>query len=191
MAAYRRVPIPTIETARLRLRPVEMADAPRVQELFDNFNVVRYLNATIPWPYPSDGAETYLADCVPKMAAQEQYLWAITLRDRPEEGLIGLIGLFPVSDEDHRGFWLGEEYWGRGLMREAVAAINDFAFDELGMAELLLNNAEPNVASHRLKESLGAEIVSVQETEYIGGTFPGVRWRLTAEAWHRHKSTGR
>ena len=68
-------------------------------------------------------------------------------------------------------------------MREASAAVNDFAFDVLGMEELLLGNAEPNAASHRLKESAGAEIIAIGEANYIGGRFREVRWRLTAEAW--------
>ena len=185
MAAYRRVPIREMETARLRLRPLAPSDAPRIQALFPNSNVVRYMAAAIPWPYLDDGAETFLRTILPKVEAGEEYDWAILLKGREDEGLIGLIGLYPASDEDHRGFWLGEPYWGLGLMREAAGRVNDFAFDELGMAELFLNNAAPNLASHRLKASAGAEVVRVEETAYVGGTFPGVRWRLRAEAWRR------
>jgi RimJ/RimL family protein N-acetyltransferase len=188
MAAYRKVPIRELATARLRLRPIEMSDAPRVQALIDNFNVMRYMSVAIPWPYPPDGAVTYLSSVLPDMARQEKYLWAITLRERPEEGLIGLIGLFPDAEDEHRGFWLGEPYWRQGFMREAVVAVNDFAFDELEMTELLLSNAEPNVGSHRLKESMGAEVVSVTEGEFVGGTFPNVRWRLTAESWRQYRA---
>lgn len=50
------------------------------------------------------------------------------------------------------------------------------------MTERLLANAAPNVASHRVKESAGAEIVAVQDTHYVGGTFPRAHWCLTAEA---------
>lgn len=189
MAEYRRVAIPTLETARLRLRPLTRSDAPRIQTLFPNPAVVRYLAAAIPWPYPDDGAETFLRDLLPKIEAQEEYAWAIERKGEEGEGMIGLIALTPSSDEDHRGFWLGESYWGQGYMREAASAVNDFAFEELGMTELLLNNAAPNLASHRLKASSGAEIVRIEDTEYIGGTFKGVRWRLTADAWrHRRRA---
>lgn len=188
MAAYRKSPLETLETPRLVLRPLALSDAPRIQALFPNPNVVRLLAAAIPWPYPEDGAVEFLRRILPKVEAGEEYDWALLLKGREDEGLIGLIGLYPTSDEDHRGFWLGEPYWGQGLMREAASRVNDFAFDDLGMTELLLNNAEPNLVSHRLKESAGAEIVSIEDTEYIGGTFPGVRWRLTAEAWRRNRS---
>ncbi len=185
MAAYRKTPIVPLETARLWLRPLREEDAPRIQGLFPNPNVVRYLNASIPWPYPEDGAIDHVRSVLPKIEAQEEYCWSLFLKGREDEGTIGLITLTPASDEDNRGFWLGEPYWGQGLMREATAAANDFAFDGLGMESLLLNNAGPNAASHQLKASAGAEIIEVREGEVIGGTFPSVRWRLTAEAWRR------
>ena len=75
-------------------------------------------------------------------------------------------------------------------MREATKAVNDFAFDELEMSELLLNNAQPNIGSHRIKESSGAEVIGIEERAFVGGRCPAVKWRLTAEAWRKH-SPGR
>lgn len=190
MATYRKLPIVPLETPRLLLRTMTMADAPRIQELFPNPNVLRFMAASIPWPYPDDGAESYLRRTLPRIERMEEYYWAIVRRGHEAEGLVGGIGLMPASDEESRGFWLGEPYWGQGFMREASDAVTAFAFDTLGMTELRLNNAAPNAASHRIKESAGAEIVSVGDTEYVGGTFPGVRWRLTAEAWRRQRPAG-
>ena len=48
-----------IETDRLILRPLELADAARTQLLFPHWEIVKFLNAKIPWPYPPDGAFTY------------------------------------------------------------------------------------------------------------------------------------
>lgn len=189
MATYQKAPLLPLETARLRLRPLAETDAPRIQALFPHPNVLRYMNAAIPWPYPDDGAIEFVRSVLARLEAHEEYYWALVPKEAADEGLIGVIGLTPASDEDHRGFWLAEAYWGRGLMREAVAAVNDFAFDVLGMTELFLNNAKPNAASHRLKESAGAEIVRIEDTDYVGGRFPGVRWRLTAETWRRHRPT--
>ena len=189
MADYRKTPIVPLETERLWLRPLQESDAPRAQLLINNPNVVRYLATVIPWPYPEDGALQYFRSVLPKIEAQEEYLWVILRKGHEEEGLIGLIVLTPGSDTDHRGFWLGEPYWGQGFMREATIAVNDFAFDTLGMDFLLLNNAEPNIGSHRLKESPGAEIVAITDGDYIGGKFRTIRWRLTKESWHRYRAT--
>src|ERR1035438_2929845 len=41
-------------TERLNLRPLEMADAPAIQELFPHWEIGRYLLYRMPWPYPPD-----------------------------------------------------------------------------------------------------------------------------------------
>lgn len=146
--------------------------------------MLRYMATAIPWPYPADGALSYLRRA---LSAEDEYHWAICLRSAPDD-LIGLIGLTPSSEEDNRGFWIAEAYWGQGLMREAVIAVTDFAFEDLQMPEMRLNNAEPNVASHRLKGSMGADMIGVTEGEFIGGSFPRVAWRLTAEAWRAYRN---
>lgn len=188
MATYRKTPIVPLETVRLWLRPLQESDAPRIQLLFPRPNMVQYMSSAIPWPYPPDGAMDLMSKALPKIEAQEEFLWAILRKGREQEGLIGLIALTPDSDEDHRGFWIAEAYWGQGLMSEATAAVNDFAFDVLGMEAMLMNNAEPNVASHRLKESIGAEIIAVRDADFIGGRFREIRWRLTAESWRRYRT---
>lgn len=187
MASFRKVPIPTLETERLRLRPLQRSDAPRIQALFSNPNLLRYMHTSIPFPYPENGAEEFLATILPKIEAGEQYAWAILRKDHPDEGMIGQIALIPGSDVNNRGFWLGEPYWRQGYMKEAVAAVNDFAFGPLEMEALLLNNAEPNLASHRVKEISGAEIIGREERPFIGGTFTSVKWKLTAEAWRANR----
>jgi RimJ/RimL family protein N-acetyltransferase len=187
MARYRPKPIETLETRRLLLRPVVSSDAGRVQELFDNIEVLKYMSTAIPWPYPETGAKDFLEAMLPKMQLGEKYFWAILEKENIPQGLIGMVGLTPDSHEDSRGFWLGEPYWKRGYMSEACATVTDFAFDELEMEELFLGNAEPNFASHRLKEKAGAEILSIEDTDYIGGRFPGVRWRLTKQAWQQNR----
>ncbi len=189
MASSSKQPIVALETPRLRLTPLQETDAPRIQVLFPNYNVLRFINAAVPWPYPEDGASSFVEQSLLRMAAQEEYVWAIFRKDFQDEGLIGVISLSPAAIEDSRGFWIGENYWGQGYMKEAAACVTDFAFGTLGMPELLLSNAEPNTASHRLKEAAGAEIILIKDTGYVGGTFPGVRWRLTAEAWAQHRKS--
>jgi RimJ/RimL family protein N-acetyltransferase len=54
--------IPSLETARLLLRPMELADVPQVQTIFPRGEIVKYLNGKVPWPYPAKGAETFFRD---------------------------------------------------------------------------------------------------------------------------------
>jgi len=187
MAEYIKLPIVAFETARLILRPIELADAPRIQLLIANPNVLKYLSDVVPWPYPAGGAREYLEQTMPKIEAMEVYIWAIMLKSQREVGLIGVISLSPGSDDDSRGFWLGEPYWGHGYMGEAAEAVTDFAFGPLGMKELLLGNATGNVASRRLKESAGAQLIGIEERGFVSGRFPCERWRLTPAAWRARR----
>jgi len=53
---------PPLETSRLFLQPLELADAEQVQRLFPHWQIVRYLASVVPWPYPPDGARQFFRD---------------------------------------------------------------------------------------------------------------------------------
>lgn len=179
---------PALETRRLRLRLARHTDAARIQQLFPHWEILKYMTAAIPWPYPADGAQQYLDRALRQATAGERYSWAITLREADDDLAIGMIELFPANPEDNRGFWIGRDYQRRGYMTEAAAAVNDFAFDALGLAQLILNNAEPNAPSHRLKEKSGARIIEVRDDVlYVGGAFREIRWRLTSDDWKANR----
>ena len=61
-------PTPTLETARLILRPLDARDVPAIQRIFPQWKLVRYLNPAVPWPYPEDGAASNMADCLAQRA---------------------------------------------------------------------------------------------------------------------------
>ena len=184
-------PTPVLETERLILRPPRESDTPVVQRRFPQWEIVRYLHAEVPWPYPENGAAEHYARMSREIAAREKSHWAITLRGRGDE-LIGLISLWKSGDEgrDQRGFWLDPEFWGRGLMTEAANRVTDYALVELGWPQLWLSNAEVNLASHRVKEKQGATVVERTPRRYVYGEGVKVTWLLTREAWRAHRQRG-
>lgn len=178
---------PTIETPRLILRPLALSDAPAIQRHFNNWNVIKNLASVVPWPYPDDGAETFIRLQLEKIAAGEEiYTWVLTLRSGEPEA-IGNIHFRPGADnpKGNRGFWLAEPYWNRGLMTEAVAAANDFAFNTLGIEEFHVCNAVSNAASRRVKQKTGAEFVGHIELAHHNGQSKTERWRVTRGSWRR------
>lgn len=178
----------TLTTSRLILRPLRLSDASRIQELFPHWEIVQYLATVIPWPYPDDGARQFLSRILTDMEQGDRYGWAITLKEDGDDQLIGVIDLFPNNPDDNRGFWIGVPYQRQGYMIEAVTAVNDFAFDTLALPRLILNNAEPNIASHRLKEKSGAAITDIaDDVPFVGGAFRKIRWTLTREQWHANR----
>jgi RimJ/RimL family protein N-acetyltransferase len=123
-------PIPTFQTRRLILTPLELTDAPAIQRLFPHWEVVRYLDSRVPWPYPDDGALTYVRDqALPAIAAGREWHWMIRITEGPAQ-CIGSISLYDQPG-NNRGFWLAPQWQGKGYMREACEAINAYWFEAL------------------------------------------------------------
>jgi RimJ/RimL family protein N-acetyltransferase len=179
--------IPEGHTARLLLRPLELADAAQVQVLFPRWDVVKYLNVRVPWPYPPDGAEQFIREvALPQMERGEAWHWTLRLLEEPGQ-IIGAIGLIK-SDEESRGFWLAPEFRGRGLMTEACARANDFYFDALGFKRIRVPKAAANIGSKRISERQGMHLVRVEEREYVCGRLKSEIWEITAEEWRAWKA---
>ncbi|MCP6059259.1 GNAT family N-acetyltransferase, partial [Klebsiella pneumoniae] len=47
--------IPTLTTERLILRPLIAEDAVQIQQRYPRWEIVRYMVASVPWPYPENG----------------------------------------------------------------------------------------------------------------------------------------
>jgi RimJ/RimL family protein N-acetyltransferase len=174
--------IPTLYTERLILRPLELADADAVQQQFAHWEVVRYLNALVPWPYPADGALTYLRDiALPAMATGKEWHWSLRLKSAPEQ-LIGNISLMDEQD-NNRGLWLAPAWHGQGLMTEACAAVTDYWFETLNRPLMRVPKAAPNIASRRLSERSGMRLIGSDEGDFVSGRWPRDLWEISREEW--------
>ena len=174
--------VPALETARLILRPLELADAEQTQELFPKWEIVQFLANRVPWPYPEDGALTYYRDdALPAMARGDQWHWSLRLKSDPDQ-LIGSVALLK-SEGDNRGFWLGLPWQRQGLMSEAVDAVTGYWFDVLGFLVLRAPKAIANTGSRRISEKQGMRVVAVEERDYVSGRLPAEIWEITAEEW--------
>jgi RimJ/RimL family protein N-acetyltransferase len=181
--------IPTGTTERLILHPLKLADAPAIQELFPQWEIVRYLQNRVPWPYPPDGALHYCREiALPQMERGEAWHWTLRLRTEPSQ-IIGFISLVK-GDADNRGFWLDPPRQGQGLMTEACAWANDFWFETLGFPVLRVAKAAANTASRRISEKQGMRLVGSIEKDYVSGRLPSEIWEITAEEWRNRKATG-
>ncbi|HXC55020.1 MAG TPA: GNAT family N-acetyltransferase [Rhizomicrobium sp.] len=172
--------VPTLETARLVLRPLQLSDAAATQALFAHWGIVRYV-PDIPWPYPADGAESYYRNvALPQMEKGTAWRWSLRLKSAPEE-LIGAIHL--MDGDNNRFFWLGIAWQGQGLMTEACEAATQFWFTTLERPLLRTNKAALNTASRRISERGGMRVVAVETKDYPAGPLPTQICEITREEW--------
>jgi len=177
---------PTLTTSRLLLHPLELDDAPQIQLLFPHWEIVRYLAAQVPWPYPADGAYRHIRDmALPAVERGEAWHWTLRLKSAYDQ-IIGSIDL-RKKENDNRGFWLGLPWQRQGLMTEACQAVTDFWFDTLKFPVLRAPKAIPNVASRRISENQGMRLIATEDREYVSGRFPSEIWEITTQEWRARR----
>ncbi|KIQ33770.1 GNAT family N-acetyltransferase [Pseudomonas viridiflava] len=173
---------PTLQTERLLLTPLQLADAPAMQQLFPQWEIVRFLNNRVPWPYPEDGALRYIQDvALPASEQGTQWHWMIRLHTAPND-IIGSISLM-TTPGNNRGFWLHPDWQGNGYMQEACVVINAFWFETLGQPVMQVPKAAPNGGSRRVSMKEGMRLVSTGESDYVSGRFAEEIWEMTREEW--------
>ncbi len=118
----------------------------------NNRKVWRNLKDRFPHPYTDKDADAWFAL---NRAHPERTNWAVEVDGQA----IGGIGLMPMDDvhsrSAHIGYWLGEPYWGRGIMTAAVRAVSDYALSTLGFQRLEAPVYAWNPASMRVLEKCG------------------------------------
>jgi [ribosomal protein S5]-alanine N-acetyltransferase len=146
-------PLPdTFETARLVLRPIAAADAPMIFAVYARDpETVRYL---IFRPH-RDVAETeaYVADCLATPPASAR---SYVLIRRTDGALLGAFAL--RRQQPHRldcGYVLGRQWWGQGLMSEALTTVADWAMAQEAIWRIGAVCDVDNRASARVMEKAG------------------------------------
>ncbi len=175
--------IPVFTTQRLILRGVSQNDIPAYQRHFSDYEVISHLAARVPWPYPENGVQEFLEKSVFPTQGEDQWLWGIFERENPDQ-VIGAVHLFRVGRPEHRGFWLGKPFWGKGYMTEAVEPVMNYAFNELGFEKLVFANAVGNVKSRRVKEKTGARLIDVRPAKFVNPKYTEHEiWELDKSEW--------
>lgn len=142
--------IPTLETARLILRPLEVSDAPDVFQWVGDPVVTRFM------PYNTytrvEDVEAWLRSVA---QAQDDYNFGFV---RKSDGLLigsGDIGYDPEIERWCFGYNLRRDCWNQGYATEAAREMIRFARESLGATRFGANHAADNPASGRVMEKCG------------------------------------
>ena len=146
--------IPILETERLTLRRMKATDAGDMFEYASRSDVTQYLT----WnPHPDvDYTREYLTQVQKQYENGEFYDWAVILRD--EMKMIGSCGFTSFDDDNSSGeigYVLNPDFWGQGLMSEAVTAVLGFGFERLGLHRIEAKYMQENIRSRKVLEKCG------------------------------------
>lgn len=158
---------PVLESKRLLLREITVADAEAVFRIRGDYQVTKYNGGL---PYRSvDQAEALIEGIAAAYRDKRSIRWGITLREDPLHTVIGMVGYNYWVRQDYRasiGYDLARDYWGQGIMPEAVRAILEFGFEHMALNRIEADASIDNTKSHRVLEKVGFQREGIQQEQY-------------------------
>lgn len=136
----------------LLLRSWQVTDVPSLVHYANNANIANNLTDGFPHPYTETNAQQFI-----QMAANGNpvTIMAITI----DGAAVGGIGLHLQHDifrnNAELGYWLGEPFWGKGIVTEAIRQMVHYGFQQLPINRIFARPFGRNIASQRVLEKAG------------------------------------
>lgn len=163
-----------LETKRLFLRRFVVEDA---KAMFENWasdsENVRYVT----WdPHPNPQVtQASIERWLLHYQEENSYKWAICKKENPKQAIgdISVVSQDPQKEICEVGYILGKNFWGQGIMTEALKAVLHFLLLEVGFKEVQAKYVSLNPASGRVMEKAGMHYLTtlpnaVARKGYIG-----------------------
>ena len=141
-----------LSTERCRIRPFRSTDLESLVKHADDPLVASQLRDRFPHPYTLEAGRLFLQAIA---VADPVESFAIEVNGE----VVGGVGVHPGNDVGRAsaeiGYWLGREFWGRGIATVVVGAVADHLFKEAVFGRLHAHTFEGNLASQRVLEKCG------------------------------------
>lgn len=137
-----------------KIRKWALSDAKELAAALSNKKVQDNLRDGLPYPYTEQDGTDYISAML-SADENETFAFAITVNEK----VAGSIGIFRQGNIHRQtaelGYYIAEEYWGRGIMTEAVKQICGYVFDKSDMIRIYAEPFAYNAASCRVLEKAG------------------------------------
>lgn len=140
---------------KVSLKSFTPDDIPRITELANNKLISNNLRDYFPNPYSTADAEFFI-EMINKQNPTENHAiyWGAEL--------VGNIGIHPFNDiyrfGGELGYWLGVEYWGNGIMTQAVPQILKYGFEKMKLRRIQAGVFDFNIGSIKVLEKCGLKL---------------------------------
>lgn len=176
--------LPTLLTPRLTLRPVRMSDAADLYEYSRDPEVARH----VLWDAHRSIHQTraYIRYLLRQYRAAAPSTFAIALRDTGKVvGTIGFMWVQPDNRSAEVGYSLSRAFWNQGYMSEALRAVVDFGFGQLGLNRIEAQHECDNPASGHVMRNAGMRHEgTLRQRLYNKGRFVDVELYAIVRADH-------
>lgn len=153
--------IPTFETKRLILKDLSMKDAPDIFKYASDREVTKY---TLWERHKSIQDTKDFLKFSRKMCQKGILNWGVW--HKKDEKIIGTIGFAKWDNKQsvsEVGYALSKDYWGQGLMGEALKTILDYTFKIRRLSRVEARCVSENRASFRVLEKMGFKLEETLE----------------------------
>ena len=137
-----------------KIRRWELSDARDLATALSNKKIQDNLRDGLPYPYTEQDGKKFISAM---LAANENdtFAFAITVNGK----VIGSIGAFRQGNIHRQtaelGYYIAEEYWGKGIMTEAVKQLCDYVFSNTDIIRIYAEPFAYNIGSCRVLEKAG------------------------------------
>jgi len=153
------------------LRHLRLSDAHDIYKNVKDKEVSKW-TATIPYPYPKDGAVKFIRHAQYHADKDKDLILGIEYDGR----IIGVISLMHINKTHKRaelGYWLGKKFWGKGIMTESVRQILKIAFQKKKLHRIYAKVFQENLPSQKVLERCGFNLEGVHKDS----VFKHGKWR--------------
>ncbi len=139
---------------KCKIREWNLNDAKSLAKILSNQNILNNLRDGLPYPYTEKDATDYITAML-EADKNDTFAYAIDV----EGEVVGSIGVFRQSNIHSQtaelGYYLDEEYWGKGIMTDAVNQICKKIFDETNILRIFAEPFSYNAGSRKVLEKSG------------------------------------
>jgi [ribosomal protein S5]-alanine N-acetyltransferase len=153
------IPPKNLTTQRLKLRPFQLDDK---NEMFENWCKDDRVTETLSFQTHQSVEDTLnvLNQWVDRYQKGPYYHWAIVYQNQVI-GSIGQVDFEPEHERIEIGYCIGFDYWHQGIMTEALIAVKNHLFDEIGIHKIVITHASDNMASGRVMQKAGFDLEGI------------------------------